>query len=118
MRAKIIYPLQVYKSENISDREYKKLRRKLWFTPGKAHVYLIIRGLEGDEEPLFVVESGQLVNWIYDDRELRLVGIAKKHEDALELVRVIYQDCLTENGNLDIINYLDHLKDYYLKYHG
>lgn len=84
-------------------RIIKKLKKKRFL----AGVYLICPASNGID-PLEYYETKQLSQPILRDRELDIIGIARSEEEAVELVRQIYEASV-EYGHESIRSYVEEL---------
>lgn len=95
----------LYLGENIEYEALYQLKKKLNDEPIKANVFVItISANEHDQ--LDIYHSKYLIQRFYKKNPPYVIGIAKKHGDAVALVAQIVQECLTKRGDVDLKAYL------------
>ena len=102
---KITYYEKIYLGENITSEEAVKLKALLENQPLKANVYLITPSAN-EFDQLDIYHSKYLMQKFYKEHPPYIVGIAKKHEDAVALVEKMIQECVTARGDANLKEYL------------
>lgn len=95
----------LYLGDSIDPMREKKIRKQLDKDPGAAGVVLIALSAN-DYDQLDILKSKELARLTFLRSELSVVGIAGDREEALELVRQMAAECLTDRGDCALKEYL------------
>ena len=82
-----------------------KLKINLTEAPVLTKVFLITISTNPTEQ-LDILESKYLTYPYYNTHSLHVIGLAKTNAEAVGLVMRIVQDCLDEQGNVDLKSFL------------
>lgn len=96
---------QLYLSENIERETLYQLKRTLNDEPIKANVFVITIS-SNEHDQLDIYHSKYLIQRFYRKHPPYVIGIAKKHDDAVAMVEQIVQECITKRGDVDLKAYL------------
>ena len=58
------------------------------------------------EEQIIRTEYSELMQKSYPKKQMKIIGLAKGYEDALELVRTIIDETYQNTGDVDVWKYL------------
>ena len=58
------------------------------------------------EEQIISTEYSELMQKSYPKKQMKIIGLAKGYEDALELVRTIIDETYQNTGDVDVWKYL------------
>lgn len=105
MAGKIRYHSKLYLSEGITEKKLEKIKRRLEKKPLFSGVFLIAVSANPSDQ-LDIFEARLLAQPYYGKNPPYVIGIAKSHEEAVDLVRQIVQECLGERGDCALKEYL------------
>lgn len=105
MASKLDYHHKLYIGESISSGELDKIKKKLQKKPLFCDVFLIAV-CRNPHDQLEIFAARELVQKYYITHPVYVVGIAKSHGEAVELVEQIVQECLKARGDCALKEYL------------
>lgn len=86
----------------------KKTQQILELMNGNLSPFIhIITLAQGRQNHLEIFASSLLRQHIYDDKEIFIVGLAGKYDEAVNLVAKIAQNVLNSTGTTDIRGYIE-----------
>ncbi len=99
----MLFHKKLYVDEEISKHKRKTIKN---LKHGKLMlgVYVIALSTNPQDE-LDIVPSYVLMQKVYKDMELLVVGIASDRDNALKLLNTMTMDCLNETGNVSLRQY-------------
>ena len=95
----------LYLGDSIDPMREKKIRKQLDKDPGAAGVVLIALSAN-DYDQLDIIDARELAQPFFRKSELSVVGIARDRDEALELVRQMAAECLSDRGDCALKEYL------------
>lgn len=101
----MLFHKKLYVDEEISKHKRKTIKN---LKHGKLMlgVYVITLSINPQDE-LDIVPSYVLMQKVYKDMELLVVGIASDRDNALKLLNTMTMDCLNETGNVSLRQYFN-----------
>ena len=84
----------LYLGESMREKDFEKAKEQILETPLLSNVFLLTLPRGGTDQ-LEVISSRYLAQGYYVDHVVRVVGVAKDHEDAVALIIKITEDCLS-----------------------
>ena len=97
---------KIYIGDSLLDKNINGLLWKIRFYPKKARFFLILLS-DNPSDQLDIIHSKYLASPLYRNRNLFVVGIATTHEEAVELVCKIAQECVAETGTAYLKQFLE-----------
>ena len=97
------YP-NLFVSDSIAGKE-NKIKWKINHNAGTLSVYVIAFASNRDNL-LDIIPSWELMQKSYPKKDMKIIGLAKGYEDALELVRQIVDETYQNTGDVDVWSYL------------
>ena len=101
----MLFHKKLYVDEEISKHKRKTIKN-LKYSKLMLGVYVITLSNNPNDE-LDIIPSYVLMQKIYKDMELIVVGIASDRDSALELLNRMTYDCLNETGNVSFKQYFN-----------
>lgn len=105
MKKRLIFSENLYLGDGVALSKLGKLKRKLFYKPFWAGVYLITLS-HNPSDQLDLLDCKQLVQHYYDKQTLYVVGIATGYEEALTVVEQITADCLKARKDCNLKEFL------------
>ena len=105
MSKALTFSNHLYLGEGIKIEKLDKLKNDLINTPIFTKVFLITISANPSDQ-LDILESKYLTYPYYNTHELHVVGLAGSNKSAIDLIQTIVQDCLDEQGNVDLKSFL------------
>ena len=99
------YYKELYRSEDIRYSDWLRIKHDLEKQPLKANVFLITIAAN-EQEQLDIIHSKYLIQPYYKERELYIIGLAKKKADAMTIVEQLMQKCVKARGDANLRAYL------------
>ncbi len=97
----------LYVGSSIDDPD--EVKKKLRCGAGQLSVYVLMLSPGRNKPHGNQIEFCHCVNLqqpYYKDHPPLIIGIAKGRNEAIDLVRMIVEECYLTNGNADVISYL------------
>ena len=101
----MLFHKKLYVDEEISKHKRKTIKN-LKYSKLMLGVYVITLSNNPNDE-LDIIPSYVLMQKIYKDMELIVVGIASDRDNALELLNRMTYGCLNETGNVSFKQYFN-----------
>ena len=95
----------LYIGDSIDPMKVIGIRKKLEENPFFAGVVLIVLSAN-DYDQLDIIDARKLAQPFFRKSELSVVGIARDRDEALELVRQMAAECLSDRGDCALKEYL------------
>ncbi len=105
MAVALTYHPDLYLGDSINRRKLDKIKKKLEKKPLFSGVFLIAVSRNASDQ-LDIFDARQLVQRYYQSHPLYIVGIAKSHDEAVELVERLVRECLEKRGDCALKEYL------------
>lgn len=102
---KLIYHPKLYLGESLTYGDMVRIKAKLNIQPKKADVFLITRSMN-EQDQLDIFHAKYLQQKFYDKHPVYVFGMAKDKEEAIEVIEKIMQECVTAQGDANLIAYL------------
>lgn len=95
---------KLYVSESIG-KKANRIKWKISHNAGTVSVYVI--ALASNRQNLLdIIPAWNLMQKAYPKRDLKVIGLAKGYNEALELVRRIVDETYQNTGGVDVRSYL------------
>lgn len=94
---------ELYCSKRIVSRK-RKICWKLKHNVGQLNIYVILLSKGADQ--LEIIHCAYLQQKTFDKKELCIVGIADRHDEALLIICDMMQEVVTQTGGANIKEYL------------
>ena len=94
----------LYVSNSIGDKA-TRIKRKINHNAGTISVY-VIAFASNSQNLLDIIPAWELMQKSYPKKQMKIIGLAKGYEDALELVRTIIDETYQNTGDVDVWKYL------------
>lgn len=101
----LVFSPRLRLGEGINPHDLGKLKHKLMHRPLVTNV-VILTLPSNPSDQLELISSREVAQPFYAGHELRIVGIAADHEEALKLVEAMTRECLEERGDCLLKEYL------------
>lgn len=95
---------KLYVSESIGDKA-GRIKWKINHNAGTASVYVIAFASNPDNL-LDIIPAWQLMQKSYPKKNLKIIGLAKGYDDAIELTQQIIEETYQHTGDVDVWSYL------------
>lgn len=105
MSISLTYRPDLYLGDSINEDKLDKIIKKLERKPLFSGVFLITVSRNASDQ-LDIFEAKQLVQSYYKKNPPYVVGIAGSHDEAVELVERLVQECLKARGDCALKEYL------------
>lgn len=105
MSISLTYRPELYLGDSINGKKLDKIMKKLEKKPLFSDVFLITVSRNASDQ-LDIFAARQLVQTYYKKHPPHVVGIAGSHEEAVELVEQLVQECLKARGDCALKEYL------------
>lgn len=105
MATNITFSTNLYVGKSISARKLDKIKIKLINKPLMCGASIISLS-KNDHDQLDIMSARQLAQKYYSNAEMKVVGIACNHDEAVELVEDMLKECLKDRGDCLIKEYL------------
>lgn len=94
----------LYVGDSIAGKA-KRIKWKINHNAGTVSVY-VIAFASNHENLLDIIPAWELMQKRYSKRNIKIIGLAKGYEEALELVRRIVDETYQNTGDVDVWSYL------------
>mgnify|MGYP000221946932 FL=1 len=97
-----------YEDLYVGDSIEGKVNRIKWkinHNAGTISVY-VIAFASNSQNLLDIIPAWELMQKSYPKKQMKIIGLAKGYEDALELVRTIIDETYQNTGDVDVWKYL------------
>lgn len=105
MSISLTYRPDLYLGDSINEDKLDKIIKKLERNPLFSGVFLITVSRNASDQ-LDIFDAKQLVQSYYKKNPPYVVGIAGSHDEAVELVERLVQECLKARGDCALKEYL------------
>lgn len=95
---------KLYVSESIG-KKANRIKWKINHNAGTVSVY-VIAFASNRENLLDIIPAWNLMQRAYPKRDVKIIGLAKGYDEALELVRRIVDETYQNTGGVDVWSYL------------
>lgn len=95
---------KLYVSESIG-KKANRIKWRIKHGAGTPGVY-VLTFASNSENLLDIIPSWNLMQRAYPKKNLKVIGLAKGYDDALELVRTIVDETYQNTGSVDVWSYL------------
>lgn len=102
---KLIYHPKLYLGESLTYGDMVKIKAQFNIQPSKVDIFLITRSMNVNEQ-LDIFHAKYLNQKYYENHPVYVFGMAKTKEEAIALIEKLMQECITANGNADLLAYL------------
>ncbi len=99
------YYRNLYVDEKLNERKKNKVISRLEKGVYRPAVNLIVLP-KRPEDQLEIIETSQLRQKAYPDKDFFVVGIAKDQGDAIKMVAEIVEEVYNETGGTDVRSYI------------
>ncbi len=100
--------MEWYRNLYASDSVAHKVNRIKWkinHNAGTVSVYVIAFS-SNPKNLLDIIPAWELMQKSYPKKNMKIIGLAKGYQDALELVRLIIDETYQKTGTVDVRTYL------------
>ncbi|MDD6481354.1 MAG: hypothetical protein PUF65_03605 [Lachnospiraceae bacterium] len=94
----------LFVGDSIAGKE-KKIKWKINHNAGTLSVY-VIAFASNPENLLDIVPAWELRQKSYPKRDMKIIGLARGYDEALEVVRQIVDETYQSTGDVDVWSYL------------
>lgn len=101
----LVFAPELYLGRSIKSKKLDTIKRRLRTKPLLAGVTLLVLS-ENDSDQIDILNCAQLAQKIYGEHSLSVVGLAGNHDEAVELVIQIAEDCLASRKDCSLKEYL------------
>lgn len=105
MSISLTYRPDLYLGDSINENKLDKIIKKLEKKPIFSGVFLITVSRNASDQ-LDIFDARQLAQSYYKKNPPYVVGIAGSHDEAVELVERLVQECLRARGDCALKEYL------------
>ena len=105
MSKALTFSNHLYLGEGIKCEKLDKLKKDLINAPLFTKVFLITISTSPVDQ-LDILESKYITYPYYNTHALHVVGLADSNKEAIDLIQTIVQDCLDQQGNVDLKSFL------------
>lgn len=105
MSISLTYRPDLYLGDSINENKLDKIIKKLEKKPLLSGVFLITVSRNASDQ-LDIFDARQLAQSYYKKHPPYVVGIAGSHDEAVELVERLVQECLRARGDCALKEYL------------
>lgn len=105
MSISLTYRPDLYLGDSINENKLDKIIKKLEKKPLFSGVFLITVSRNASDQ-LDIFDARQLAQSYYKKHPPYVVGIAGSHDEAVELVERLVQECLKARGDCALKEYL------------
>ncbi|MCH5341675.1 MAG: hypothetical protein J1E01_09415 [Acetatifactor sp.] len=105
MSISLTYRPDLYLGDSINENKLDKIIKKLEKNPVFSGVFLITVSRNASDQ-LDIFDARQLAQSYYKKHPPYVVGIAGSHDEAVELVERLVQECLRARGDCALKEYL------------
>lgn len=105
MSISLTYRPDLYLGDSINENKLDKIIKKLEKKPVFSGVFLITVSRNASDQ-LDIFDARQLAQSYYKKHPPYVVGIAGSHDEAIELVERLVQECLKTRGDCALKEYL------------
>lgn len=105
MSISLTYRPDLYLGDSINENKLDKIIKKLEKNPVFSGVFLITVSRNASDQ-LDIFDARQLAQSYYKKNPPYVVGIAGSHDEAVELVERLVQECLRARGDCALKEYL------------
>ena len=95
LKIKLHYSPNLYVGEGISPTKLESFKARLYRRPLLTNACLVVFP-ENAFDQLEIIAVRQLTQKFYENREMRVVGLAKNKDDAVSLIVKMTEDCLAD----------------------
>lgn len=95
---------KLYVSESI-EKKANQIKWRINHNAGCIRVYVIAFASNPDNL-LEIIPSWNLMQKAYPKKNIKIIGLAKEYDEALELVRQIIEEVYQNTGTVDVWQYL------------
>lgn len=101
----LVFSPKLYLGESIKSKKLDTIKRRLLTKPLLAGVTLLVLS-ENDSDQLDILNCVQLAQKAYGSYPLYVAGLARNHDEAVELVVRITEECLASRKDCSLKEYL------------
>ena len=105
MTIKLDYHSNLYLSAGIDTLKLDKMKDKLEKNPFLSGLFVIYISKNLSDQ-LDIIDAKMLIQRYYQNNPIHVVGLAESHEEAIEIVKRIVDDCIQTRGDCAIKEYL------------
>lgn len=105
MQTNIEFISNLYIGEGIDERKLDNIKKKIVSKPLLSNVHLIAFA-QNQNDQLDIFSASLLAQHYYQRINIRVVGIASNHNDAIRLLERIVRECLDVRGDCSLREYL------------
>ncbi len=102
-KIKLSYRPKLYLSEDLTERDLPKIKRKISKGRGSCKLILIA---DKENENFDIVGPSQLKLKVWEGKKPVVAGIASGEAQAFELIMKIIDDCMAKRGDLMLKEYI------------
>ena len=102
----LLFSPKLYIGNDLKGKNIEKLVSKIKNHPLWTGAYLLTLSRNSSDQ-IDIFDVRQLQQSFYRNHTLRVVGIAKNYDDALNLIQQITEDCLANKGDCNLKEYLE-----------